>query len=78
MYFARGKTDRAVFARSLEAKDYASRQADMAVKKYGAGKLKDFVTGLIRIAASERVGGGASWKDLNLLIVDLMSELRVR
>jgi DNA polymerase-3 subunit delta len=73
MYFSRGKNGRAVFARSLEAKDYASKQADMAVKKYGAEKVRDFVAGLIRIAASERVGGGASWKDLNLLIVNLMS-----
>jgi hypothetical protein len=40
---------------------------------YGSAKLLDFVTGLIRIAANERTGRGASWKDLNVLVIDLLA-----
>ncbi|MDR3281067.1 MAG: hypothetical protein LBT23_11185 [Synergistaceae bacterium] len=76
MYFSMFQNEKKSFATALGAKDYASRLADGAARFYGAGKLRDFVTGLIKIAANERTGQGASWRDLDLLVIDLMSGLK--
>jgi DNA polymerase-3 subunit delta len=73
MYFAMFPGERADFAKMLDARDYASRNAEAAARKYGAGKLGAFVNGLIRIASSERVGQGSSWRDLSLLVIGLLS-----
>jgi DNA polymerase-3 subunit delta len=73
MYFALFPGERAGYARALGAKDYAARMAGEAAAMYGEAKLLDFVTGLIRIAANERIGQGASWRDLNILVIDLLS-----
>ncbi|MDR2780796.1 MAG: hypothetical protein LBB28_06695 [Synergistaceae bacterium] len=73
MYFALFPGERAGYARALGAKDYAARMAGEAAKRYGGVKLLDFVTGLIRVAANERTGRGASWRDLSVLVIDLLS-----
>jgi DNA polymerase-3 subunit delta len=72
MYFALYPADRAVFSRALGARDYAARQAETAAKKYGAARLRDFVTGLIRITSNERSGQSAGWFDLEMLVLDLL------
>jgi DNA polymerase-3 subunit delta len=73
LYFAVFPGDKANFARALGAKDYAMRNADSAARKYGSEKLSVFVTGLIRITSNERIGQGAAWRDLSLLVIDLLS-----
>jgi DNA polymerase-3 subunit delta len=73
MYFALFPGERSLYARALGAKDYAARMAGEAAAMYGSAKLLDFVTGLIRIAANERTGRGASWKDLGVLVIDLLA-----
>jgi DNA polymerase-3 subunit delta len=73
MYFALFPRERAGITRAFGTKDYASRQADSAVRKYGAEKLKNFVAGIIRITSNERIGQGASWRDLSLLVIDLLN-----
>ncbi|MDR1651396.1 MAG: hypothetical protein LBR87_06390 [Synergistaceae bacterium] len=75
MYFSLCAKERASFARALGAKEYASRLAESASRLYGGEKLRNFVTGLVRIASNERSGQGASWRDLDLLVIDLMSGL---
>ncbi|MDR1944291.1 MAG: hypothetical protein LBQ19_05665 [Synergistaceae bacterium] len=65
--------ERDALARALGARDYAARMAGQAASLYGSVKLLDFVTGLIRINMNEKSGAGASWRDLNVLIIDLMS-----
>jgi DNA polymerase-3 subunit delta len=72
MYFALFPGERAGYARALGVKDYAARLAGEAAKRYGGARLMDFVTGLIRITANERIGQGASWRDLNVLVIDLL------
>lgn len=73
MYFALYPAERAVFSRALGARDYAARQAETAAKKYGAERLRDFVTGLIRMTSNERSGQSAGWFDLEVLVLDLLS-----
>jgi DNA polymerase-3 subunit delta len=73
-YFARHPEERSDFERALGMKEYASRQAANAARLYGCGKLLGFVTGLIRINSNEKSGAGASWRDLTLLVMELMSE----
>jgi DNA polymerase-3 subunit delta len=73
MYFALYPAERAAFSRALGARDYAARQAETAAKKYGAGRLRDFVTGLIRMTSNERSGQSAGWFDLEVLVIDLLS-----
>ena len=73
MYFALFPAERAVFSRALGARDYAARQAEAAAKKYGAGRLRDFVTGLIRMTSNERSGQSAGWYDLEVLVIGLLS-----
>jgi DNA polymerase III delta subunit len=73
MYFALYPAERAVFSRALGARDYAARQAETAAKKYGAARLRDFVTGLVRITSNERSGQSAGWFDLEVLVIDLLS-----
>lgn len=73
MYFALYPAQRAVFSRALGARDYAARQAETAAKKYGAERLKNFVTGLIRMTSNERSGQSAGWLDLEVLVIDLLS-----
>jgi DNA polymerase III delta subunit len=78
LYSAAFPNERARFAKALGAKDYASRQADQAASLYGRAKLLDFVTGLISINSNEKSGAGASWRDLNVLVINLLSGLKVR
>lgn len=76
LYAAAFPKDRGLFAKALGAKDYASRQADRAVSLYGRAKLLEFVTGLILINSNEKSGAGASWRDLSVLVINLLSGLR--
>jgi DNA polymerase-3 subunit delta len=78
LYFALFPGERAGYARALRVKDYAARLAGNAAETYGSVKLLDFVTGLIRAAANERTGQGASWRDLNVLVIDLLSGVNER
>ncbi|MDR3164190.1 MAG: hypothetical protein LBU13_01265 [Synergistaceae bacterium] len=73
MYFALYPAEKAGFSRALGARDYAARQAETAAKKYGGERLKDFVTGLIRMTSNERSGQSAGWFDLEVLVIDLLS-----
>lgn len=73
LYSALYPTEKQAFAKALGARDYALRQAETAAKLYGAEKLQTFVTGLIRINSNEKSGLGASWRDLGILLIDLMS-----
>ncbi|MCL2684290.1 MAG: hypothetical protein FWE55_03505 [Synergistaceae bacterium] len=73
MYLAMFRGERAGVVRALGARDYAVRNAETAAKTYGAERLKKFVTGLVRITASDRAGRGADWRDLSLLVIELLS-----
>ncbi|MDR1133249.1 MAG: hypothetical protein LBL05_03755 [Synergistaceae bacterium] len=73
MYFALYPKEAAVFSRALGTRDYAARHAETAAKKYGAARLRDFVTGLIRMTSNERSGQSAGWFDLEVLVIDLLS-----
>jgi DNA polymerase-3 subunit delta len=73
MYFALYPAERTVFSRALGARDYAARQAETAAKRYGGERLKNFVTGLIRMTSNERSGQSAGWFDLEVLVIDLLS-----
>jgi DNA polymerase-3 subunit delta len=77
-YYSAFPQERKCFAKALGAKDYASRQADQAAAAYGKAKLRDFMTGLIRINANEKSGTGASWRDLHILVIELLSGLSPR
>ncbi|MDR3255270.1 MAG: hypothetical protein LBT31_06860 [Synergistaceae bacterium] len=77
LYSAVFPREKAVFAKALGARDYAARQADRAASLYGEAKLVEFVTGLVRINSNEKSGRGASWRDLGLLVVELMSGSRI-
>lgn len=76
LYTASYPKERSAFSRALGARDYAQRQADNAAQLYGKEKLCAFVTGLVRINSNEKTGQGASWRDLDLLIIDLMADQR--
>ncbi|MDR1510160.1 MAG: hypothetical protein LBS53_11030 [Synergistaceae bacterium] len=76
MYYALCPDERAGYTRALGAKDYAARLAWGAADLYGSVKLRDFVTGLIRVASNERIGQGASWRDLDVLVIDLLSSMK--
>jgi DNA polymerase-3 subunit delta len=78
LYSAAFPNERGRFAKALGAKDYASRQADQAASLYGRAKLLDFVTGLILINSNEKSGAGASWRDLSVLVINLLSSIRIR
>ena len=65
--------DRAGVVRALGARDYAVRKAEAAARIYGAERLGKFVTGLVRITSNDRAGRGAGWRDLSLLVIDLLS-----
>ena len=73
MYLAVFRDDRAGVIRAFGARDYAAKQAETAVRLYGAERLSEFVTGLIRITSNDRSGRGADWRDLSLLVLDLLS-----
>lgn len=75
-YLVSSPRDKSVFAKALGARDYALRQADQAARIYGKAKLQACMIGLIRINANEKSGMGASWRDLNLLLIELMSDLK--
>jgi DNA polymerase-3 subunit delta len=75
LYAAMFPKERGIFSRALGARDYASRQADQAASIYGGAKLLEFVVGLIRINVNEKSGMGASWRDLGILVINLMSDL---
>ncbi|MCL2029253.1 MAG: hypothetical protein FWG97_02410, partial [Deltaproteobacteria bacterium] len=66
--------DRAGVVRALGARDYAVRKAEAAARIYGAERLGKFITGLVRITSNDRAGRGAGWRDLSLLVIDLLSE----
>jgi DNA polymerase-3 subunit delta len=72
-YFAAFPREREMIAKALGARDYASRQATQAASLYGKAELLEFIVGLIRINANEKSGMGASWRDLNILVINLMS-----
>ncbi|MDR1917184.1 MAG: hypothetical protein LBQ58_11485 [Synergistaceae bacterium] len=74
-YMAAYPHEAVAFARALGVRDYAARLAENAARIYGKSKLLDFVVGLIRINANEKSGLGASWRDLAILIIDLMSDI---
>jgi DNA polymerase-3 subunit delta len=76
LYSAAFPREKGLFAKALGAKDYASRQADRAASLYGRAKLLDFVTGLILVNSNEKSGAGASWRDLGVLVINLLSGLR--
>ena len=73
MYLAMFHDDAAGVVRALGAKDYAAKKARAAAGIYGAERLRKFVTGLVRITCNDRAGRGADWKDLSLLVIDLLS-----
>lgn len=73
LYYSAFPREREKFAKAIGAKDYASRQAGQAASVYGKEKLLKFITGLLRINANEKSGMGASWRDLNVLVIDLLS-----
>jgi DNA polymerase-3 subunit delta len=73
LYIASFPGETPAFARALGAGDYALRQAESAARIYGRAPLVKFVAGLIRINSNEKSGMGASWRDLIVLVIDLMS-----
>ncbi len=73
LYFAAHERESGLFARALGAKDYAMRQAETAVRMYGKASILRFTIGLITINANEKSGRGAQWRDLDLLVVELLS-----
>ena len=74
LYTAAFPKEKNAFSRALGARDYAQRQAENAAHLYGKEKLVAFVTGLVRINSGEKSGQGASWRDLDLLVIDLLSD----
>jgi DNA polymerase III delta subunit len=72
-YFAAYPGEASAFIRALGVRDYAARLAESASRIYGREKLLEFTMGLIRINSNEKSGLGASWRDLCILIIDLMS-----
>jgi hypothetical protein len=76
LYAAEFPKEKAMFAKAFGARDYALRHAERAASLYGKEKLLRFVMGLIDINANEKSGMGASWRDLDILVVDLMSNAR--
>lgn len=73
LYAAAHPKEAASFSRALGARDYAQRQARTAAGIYGKERLLGFITGLARINANEKSGQGASWRDLGILLIDLLS-----
>ena len=73
LYAAEFPKEKVMFAKAFGVRDYALRHAEKAASLYGSKKLLRFVMGLININANEKSGMGASWRDLNILVVDLMS-----
>lgn len=75
-YYAAHSNAKPLFTKALGAKDYAGRQAENAAKSYGKDALLRFVCGLIRINANEKSGRGAGWRDLDILIIELLSSVK--
>jgi DNA polymerase-3 subunit delta len=73
MYMAEFPGESAAFVKAFGASPYAARLAEKAARSYGREKLLKCVAGLIRINANEKSGAGASWHDLSILIIELMS-----
>lgn len=72
-HYAANPDARAQFSKAFGVRDYAARQADNAAKLYGKEALLRFTIGLICINANEKSGRGAGWRDLNMLVIDLLS-----
>ncbi|GHV27228.1 hypothetical protein FACS1894167_01870 [Synergistales bacterium] len=73
MYMAAFPKEGAAFMKAFGTSSYAARLAEKAARSYGREKLIKCVAGLIRINVNEKSGAGASWHDLSILIIDLMS-----
>lgn len=65
--------ERALFAQSLEAKNYAWSMAGNAAGRYGRESISKFVLGLIKININEKSGTGSGWTGLETLVIELMS-----
>ncbi|MDR1482303.1 MAG: hypothetical protein LBI74_06735 [Synergistaceae bacterium] len=75
-YMAAFPNEGGAFVRALGVKDYATKMAGTAARIYGKDNLMNFVTGLIKINYNEKSGLGASWRDLSLLAINLLSNAR--
>ena len=73
LYTSAFPKEKSAFSRALGARDYAQRQAENAARLYGRERLVAFVTGLVHINSGEKSGQGASWRDLDMLVIDLLS-----
>ena len=78
LYIAAFPMEKEAFARALGARDYAARMAETAAGIYGRDKLVKFTAGLIRINYNEKSGLGSSWRDLSLLVINLLSGAAAR
>jgi DNA polymerase-3 subunit delta len=76
LYISAFPKDGGRFVKALGARDYAAKMAETAARIYDRNSLVNFVTGLIRINYNEKSGLGASWRDLNLLAINLLSAAR--
>lgn len=65
--------EKALFAQSLGAKNYAWRMAGNAVVRYSSESISKFVLGLIKININEKSGTGSGWTGLETLVIELMS-----
>lgn len=66
----RGKEE--LFAKALEARNYAWRMAKIAAQRYNKDELTDFVIGLIRLNMAEKTGISAGWNSLECLVITLL------
>jgi DNA polymerase-3 subunit delta len=57
---------------ALKARDYATRVAGEAARRYGPEALKKAVAGLIALNAAEKLGRGRGWNGLTLLLLELL------
>ena len=57
---------------ALKARDYATRVAGEAARRYGPEALKKAVVGLIALNAGEKLGRGRGWNGLTLLLLELL------
>lgn len=72
MYSVIFHNDFGAISRELGAGDYAVRKAETAGRTFGRAAILRFMAGLIETAANERSGIGDGWKDMEILIIELM------
>ena len=61
--------------KALGTRDYAAKKAQLALKNFGADKIKIFMAKAARLSFLEKTGRAESWQGFELIIWELMAKV---